>query len=195
MPTKIPGSKPRLSAEDLAARVAPFRINRRTYPMIVVGVRGYYKKSMGAPEVNDRGIYDDAIFIDTPSATIAFNGNTDPATYRKGAGRGAGKGMARLKAGCWYVHRFDLHSGKYLALCQREGPVTVIRDGSPEYEDTGMFGINIHKGGLNSTSSIGCQTLHPTQWEAFITASQDQAKRYHGATWRRAVVPYVLLEE
>ena len=84
--------------------------------MIVVGVRGYYRDTMGAPGVNDRGIYDEAIFLHTPSATVAFNGNTDPSRVKKGSGTGARKGMASLNPGVWKVHRFDLHNGKYLAL-------------------------------------------------------------------------------
>jgi hypothetical protein len=194
MPTNIPGSKPRLSSEELNAKLEPLGIDREKNPIVVVGLRGYYKNSMGAPEVNDRGIYDDAIFIDTPAATIAFNGNTDPSRVRKGRGTGSLKGMASLKCGVWHVHRFDKHNGQYLALCQRNGPVTVLRDGDPPYDDTGMFGINIHRGSFNGTSSLGCQTIHPSQWDGFISTAVDQAKRFFGTKWDRTTIPYVLLE-
>lgn len=195
MPTMVPNSKPRLSAEELHTLISPFDISREKYPLVVVGIRGYYRDTMGAPGVNDRGIYDDAIFIDTPSATVAFNGNTDPSRFRKGKGAGVQKGMASLQLGAWFVHRFDLHRGKYLALCQRAGDVTVLRDGEPAYEDTGSFGINIHRGGFTTTSSEGCQTVHPSQWESFIALAVDQAKRYYAEKWRKAIVPYVLLEQ
>jgi lysozyme len=109
-------------------------------------------------------------------------------------GKGRSKGIASLDAGLWYVHKFDLHDGRYLALCQRLGQVTVTRDGKPPYPDTGMFGINIHKGGYNTTSSLGCQTIHPDQWPAFIELAADQAQRWHGARWKDVVIPYVLLE-
>jgi len=194
MPAKIkPDEKPRLRSSDLRAMLQPYGIDRSTYPMVVVGIRGYYRTSMGAPGVNDRGIYDDAIFIDTVQATVAFNGNTDPSHFRKGRGTGAAKGVASLNPGAWFVHRFDLHNGKYLALCQRAGKVTVTRDGDPPYEETGEFGINIHKGSYSGTSSLGCQTIHPDQWGSFIGLAQDQAKRYFGTAWRRNVIPYVLL--
>jgi lysozyme len=195
MPTMVPNSKPRLSAEELHKLMLPFDINREKYPLVVVGIRGYYRDTMGAPGVNDRGIYDDALFFDTPSATVAFNGNTDPSRYRPGEGTGEQKGMAVLKAGAWFAHTFDLHRDSYMALCQRSGKVTVIRDGSPPYEDTGMFGINIHRGGYNTTSSEGCQTIHPSQWESFINLAIDQAKRFFGQHWQDKTVPYVLLEQ
>ena len=192
MPVLLPPAKPRLSAHELEALLAPYGVDRTTYPVVVVGIRGYYRDTMGAPGVNDRGIYDDAIFLHSPSVTAAYNGNTDPSQYRKGQGRGAGKGIASLEPGAWYVHRFDLHDGRYLALCQRSGPVTVTRDGDPPYRDVGMFGINIHRGSFTGTSSLGCQTIHPSQWDSFIGLAADQAKRYHAARWRQAVIPYVL---
>jgi lysozyme len=191
----VPATQPRLSSEDLLARIAPFGIDRDKHPVIVAGVRGYYLNSMGEPGKNDRGIYDDALFIHSPSIMAAYNANTDPSYVRKGKGTGAGKGMATLEPGCWYVHKFGQHKGSYLALCQRGGDVTVMRDGDPEYADTGMFGINIHKGSYTKTSSEGCQTIHPDQWTSFIETAVDQAKRYHLDAWRTAIIPYVLVKE
>jgi hypothetical protein len=192
--SNMPEEKPRLSSTELRRRIEVFAIDRTQYPVVVVGIRGYYKNSMGAPGVNDRGLYDDAVFVDSPQATIAYNGNTDPSRYRPGFGTGATKGMASLNPGAWFVHRFDKHNGQYLALCQRAGKVTVTRDGNPPYPGTGMFGINIHRGGYNGTSSEGCQTIHPLQWDSFIALAQDQVRRYFGPAWQKQVVPYVLLE-
>jgi lysozyme len=148
---------------------------------------------MGAPNVNDRGIYDDAIFVHSPSVFAAFNANTDPSVIRKGVGTGNKKGIACLDAGAYFVHKFDLHKNKYLALCQRLGSVTVTRDGTPSYSDTGNFGINIHKGGFNTTSSEGCQTIHPSQWNSFIHLVEDQARRYFGTKWNKTCIPYILM--
>ena len=187
--------KPRLSTEEIEKLLEPYGIDREKFPLLVIGIRGYYKNTMGAPGVNDRGIYDDAIILHSPSVTATYNGNTDPSSLKVGAGFGAGKGMASLKPGPWFVHKFDLHNGKYLALCQRGGNVTVLRDGNPPYPDTGSFGINIHRGSYNSTSSLGCQTIHPDQWESFISLAVDQAKRYHGPRWNKVVIPYVLVDQ
>lgn len=191
-----PASKPKRTQAELRALIAPFNIDRTKNPLVIVGIRGYYKNTMGQPGVNDRGMYDDALFIDSEEAFAAFNGNTDPSRYKAGFGTGASKGMAKLKPGLWHVYKFDIHNGKYEAICQRAGKVTVIRDGDPPYEDTGAgFGINIHRGGYNGTSSLGCQTIHPDQWPSFIALATDIAKRAFGDKWRQAVIPYVLLEE
>ncbi len=193
---ELPGAKPKFTQQDLAAKLAPFAINRAKHPFIVVGIRGYYRDTMGAPGVNDRGMYDDAIFLDSADTFVAFNGNTDPSRFRPGEGFAEGtKGIASLDPGAWFVHRFDIHNGKYLALCQRAGKVTVTRDGRKEsYKDTGEFGINIHCGSFHGTSSLGCQTLHPDQWPSFIALATDLARRYHGDKWKQVVIPYVLLD-
>lgn len=194
MPTMLPPAKPRLSSEELLKRLEPFAINRKKYPVIIAGIRGYYRDTMGQVGQNDRGIYDDAIFVHSPSVMASFNGNTDASKYRLGEGRGAEKGMAMLKAGCWYAHGFGKHK-TYDAITQRHNTVTVIRDGKDHnYEDTGWFGINIHRGGNNTTGSEGCQTLHPSQWPGFLALVTSEAKRYHGEGWRSAVLPYALLE-
>lgn len=194
MPATVPNSRPRLSADRLKELIAPFMSDRTQHPLLVIGVRGYYLNTLGAAGANDRSIYDDALFIDSPFVTASFNANTDPSTFRKGRGTGSAKGMACLKPGLWKAHQFGLHKGKYLALVQTKGPVTVVRDGSPDYEDTGNFGINIHKGGLNTTSSLGCQTIHPSQWDSFINLAKDQASRIWGQRWNKEVVPYILID-
>ncbi len=188
----VPETCPRLSYRELLPRVEQSGLDVQTHPVFVVGIRGYYANSMGKPG-NERGIYDDAIFLVSPAFFGAYNGNTDPGGYRKGHGFGDQKGMARLNPGLWMVHRFAKHRGKYEALCQRAGDVTVTRDGDPPYEHTGSFGINIHRGKTDRTSSIGCQTIYPGQWDSFISSAQDQARRFHGADWRKTTIPYLLL--
>ena len=191
----IPSSKPRLHSSDVLKIINHYDVDLAKYPLVCVGVRGYYLDSMGDLNKNDRGIYDDAIFLYSDNLCIAYNGNTDPSYQRKGKGTGEGKGMACLVEGVYYVHKFDLHKGKYMALCQRAGEVTVLRDGDPPYLDKGNFGINIHRGGNTTTSSEGCQTIAPTQWSSFIETAKSEAKRFLGLEYNLIVVPYCLISE
>ena len=158
-----------------------------TAKVAIVGIRGYFA-SMGKPGANDRGIYDDAIFVLTPTKYAPFNANVDPSVYRPGHGTGEEKGIATLKPGIWNF-TVGLHRGKYIALRQH-GRFTVVRDGRPhDYEDSGDgFGINIHRGGFNGTSSLGCQTIVPEQWASFIQLVTSELEKY-----AQKVVPYLLV--
>ena len=196
MTVPVPNDRPRLSSTDLRMMISHYEIDRTKHPVIVIGIRGYYLNTMGTVAKNDRNIYDDALFIDSPTVTASYNANTDPTFFRRGTGKGSSKGMATLKPGLWMAHKFGLHNNKYLALVQRLGAVTVIRDGNPDYDDMGTdFGINIHRGSYNSTGSEGCQTIYPAQWPSFITLAKDQAVRYFGTQWNKVVIPYVLIEK
>ena len=207
MPTPIPISKPKLTRTALLKRLAAHISVKAIDPtteLIIVGIRGYFKKTMGNPTKNDRGIYDDALFILSPDCCAAFNGNTDPAEYRPGfSSEHKTKGIASLAPGVWRVYKFANHTpadtqrSPYPAICQRAGKVTVWRDSEDgAYEDVGNFGINIHKGGINRVSSVGCQTVPPDQWDEFLDSAVRLAKSIHGeGNWKKMVYPYVLIEE
>lgn len=193
----LPASRPQMTRADLEAIALRHGMTAKFY---IVGIRGYYEDTMGAARRNDRGIYDDALFLISPDHFATFNGNTDPSRVRKGSGTGASKGMAKLKAGLWNAYRFGIHKAgtptAHEALRQAAAQVTVTRDGiNGDYEDTGWFWINIHRGGINTTSSEGCQTIHPSQWAEFIAAAHREAQEYFGAGWRGATVPYLLVEQ
>lgn len=171
-------NKPKLTQEEALKLLIPYP---NTDSVQVLGIRGYYKTTMGNPVKNDRGIYDDALFILSPDTFAAFNANTDPSVYRKH--------IATLKTGMWRYkpgkHKINSPDG-YPAFVQAD-KVTVARDGEPD--DTGYFGINIHRGGYNSTSSIGCQTIYPAQWDSFHATLTDQLKRFNQKAFY-----YVLIE-
>jgi hypothetical protein len=110
------------------------------------------------------------------------------------------KGVARLFPGQYRsVWSVDKHQGKYDALCQRNGNVTVWRDGNRDMvfdevlKDTGMFGINIHKAGQDSTWvdgwSEGCQVFKKVKdFDVFMSICKKAAK-IHGNKFS-----YTLLE-
>lgn len=178
----LPPSRP-LQKRDVTDALIATRITIDPLRVYLLGVRGYYRDTMGAPGKNDRGIYDDAIILRSPTTHAAFNANTDPSATRKH--------IAVLKAGVW-MYRIGTHglsrpkAQQYTALVQA-GEVTVIRD--QEGPDTGYFGINIHRGGYGGTSSLGCQTIFPDQWPAFIALVLSELKRAG-----QKILPYVLTE-
>lgn len=152
----------------------------------VLAIRGYYKNSMGKPGVNDRGIYDDAIFLIGPNYFKSFNANTDPSKQRPG--------IATLIAGLhWFKkgkHGISRPGGGYPAFrpdTPDEG-LDVQRDGKD-----GIYrgiAINIHRGGEKYTSSEGCQTIHPTQWLEFQTKAYDLMTKEGQRS-----LPYLLIEQ
>lgn len=181
-------NKPQISKEKIIQFLKDKEIDLNDHPMLIIGIRGYFLNSQGVKEKNDRGIYDDALIILTPNVYATFNANVDPSVQYL-------KGRAVLKKGFYLVHKFDIHGGKnsqYPAICQRLANVTVTRDG--QGEQTGMFGINIHKGGNTTTSSEGCQTLPPSQWDAFYQLAKSEWVRAYGNEWNKKVVPYLLLD-
>jgi len=182
----IPDNKPLQTREWLEEILGQENRDKlKLFSVYLVGVRGYFLNTFGSTK-NQIGIYDDALFVVSPTAFVAFNFNTDPVRIKKGKGTGECKGMAHLKEGMWFYQK-GIHRG-YQAFIQYK-EVTVVRDGTPNYEDTGFFGINIHKGGTNTTSSIGCQTVYPMQWDSMKTMTYELLSRY-----KQKYFPYVLLE-
>lgn len=177
-----PLTTPKLALADVDKIIRKHKI---TAPVVLVGIRGYYKDTMGKPGQNDRGLYDDALFIVSPTHFSSWNGNTDPSVYRPG--------IASLVAGV-HMYRKGNHGisrpgGGYPAFrpATPGEQLPVTRDGV--LNPRPGVAINIHRGGKNTTSSEGCQTLPPQQWDAFYAALSGEMKRHSVKTF-----PYVLVD-
>jgi hypothetical protein len=171
----------------------------KDYDVNIVGVRN------NAPSVADKvtNVFDDFITISFKENGVwkfyCWNATVDPG--KKGVEQfHNSKGVARLVPGQYRsVWTIDKHQGKYEALCQRNGNVKVYRDGdknnvfSEAIVDTGMFGINIHKAGQDSTWvenwSEGCQVFKRVKdFDVFMSICKKAAK-IHGNKFS-----YTLLE-
>ena len=175
----LPPSRPQQAKSKTQALLAKARVDDA---VALVGIRGYYRDTMGVAGENDRGIYDDAIFLVSQNAYAAFNANTDPSVKREG--------IAVLKTG---VHRY--RKGKH-GLSKPGGGYPALRPANPAEElpvtrdgegDSMGVAINIHRGSYSTTSSLGCQTIHPSQWESFIALVYSEMDRSGQKT-----IPYLL---
>jgi hypothetical protein len=173
----IPKNRPQQKRQDTERQLKAAGVSD---PVCLVGIRGYYRDSMGAKGRNDFGLYDDALVLVSPNVHAAFNASVDPS--RSGWNQKVRKPMAQLKPGV-YRYKIGKHGisrgNPYTALVQA-APVTVYRG---DNEETGFFGINVHKGSRNSTSSEGCITLPPgPNWDGFIALAQAEMKRNNAKT-------------
>jgi len=157
----------------------------------IIGVRN------NAPSIADKvtNVFDDHLTISFKNESgvkqyYCWAATTDPG--KKGVQQFHNKkGVARLVPGQYRgVWKVDKHQGKYDALCQRLGNVTVYRDGNRDLlfeetkTDTGLFGINIHKAGQDSTWvenwSEGCQVFKRVKdFDVFMSICKRAAK-IHG---------------
>lgn len=179
----IPASTPKASLDRVTKAIKRAKLDDA---VVLVGVRGYYRDTMGKPGQNDRGIYDDALFIVSPTHFTAWNANTDPSAFRPGIASLV-PGVHRYRKG---NHGITRPGGGYPAFrpATKNEELPVTRDGVVNPRPG--VAINIHRGGRNGTSSEGCQTVPPSQWAAFYAALSGEMKR-HGVT----TFPYLLVSE
>jgi len=171
--------------------------SNKGFDVNIVGIRNM------APGDKVTNIFDDWITISYKEGgewkSFCWNATTDPG--KKGVMQYSNKkGVARLIPGQYRgVYRVDKHQGKYDALCQRLGNVSVWRDNNKDLKfdnmivDTGMFGINIHKAGQDSTWvenwSEGCSVFKRVKdFDVFMSICKKAAK-IHGNKFS-----YTLLE-
>lgn len=162
--------------------------SNKDYDVNIVGIR---TSNTGKKVTN---IFDDFLTIsfriDGVWQYFIWNATTEPG--KKGMLEGKAKGgVARLVPGQYRaVWEIDKHQGKYEALCQRKGDVIVYRDANKDLvfdetkTETGMFGINIHKAGRDSTWvenwSEGCQVFKRVKdFDQFMQICKMAAK-IHG---------------
>lgn len=146
------------------------------------------------------------LFDDHITLTYTVNGEekfhcwpatTDPGT--KGVMKFGNKaGVARLVEGQYIdSHIMRLHAGKYEALGQNK-PVKVFRDAdrnmvyAEDKTQTGLFGINIHKAGADSTFvenwSEGCQVFKRVKdFEEFMAICR-KARSIHGNSFTYTLI-------
>lgn len=135
---------------------------------------------------------------------LVFSATTDPGIYWRKHPMNV-EGTAILKAG-HYPGMFSLgmHQGKYLALRQ-SAPCTVYRDANQDAnldtgpgleQETGMFGINLHRATSKGASeqvdrwSAGCQVIAcSSDFDLFLEICKRGAKEF-GARFS-----YTLLNE
>lgn len=168
-----------------------------------IWVRGYRFKTMGNPERNDTGIFDDAAFLCTPTLFMAENSNTDPS--RLGWNSSVGKPYGMLKPGVWWFYP-GAHKGRRPAFRQADdvavasifgiphaGKFHVTRmwgwNDSRNYDEWGHQQVDIHPASLSSTSSWLCLTLPVDRSDAFLQTSTDELKRY-----KQKIIPVILLD-
>jgi len=209
-------SAPQLDADKVLAIGEANNIPRDRYPVYAVALRGYRLDSVGKPGKNDRGAFDDAIFIVAPGAdgkdkVFPWNANTDPTRYKH-----------KRATLCTGIHVFGIgphnvskgRSRMYPAYRQAE-VFTVTRDGFGGRRFSGFFGINLHKawgrfGSWGGTSSWGCQTIPKGTWHDF-KRTLDGLLEQHGnekaptdlgmwnpgkGAWGKVrTFPYILLNE
>ena len=165
--------------------------SNKTYDVNIVGVRNNH------PSIADKvtNLFDDWLTISFKDESgkwqfFCWNATTDPG--KKGVMEFHNKkGVARLVPNQYRgVWKIDKHQGKYDALCQRLGPVTVWRDSNKDLifeervTDTGIFGINIHKAGQDSqwveNWSEGCSVFKRVKdFDVFMSICKKAAK-IHG---------------
>jgi hypothetical protein len=167
----------------------------KDFDLNIVGVRN---SATGNAVTN---AFDDVITVSYKVNGIwAYNewaNTTDPGTKGVKEFHNAA-GVARLVEGQYRgSHTLGLHQGKYEALKQQK-PVKVYRDANKDmtYDESkiqeGIFGINIHKAGVDSTYvenwSEGCQVFkRAADFEHFMELCRSSAK-IHGASFTYTLI-------
>ena len=167
----------------------------KDYDLNIVGVRN---AATGGTVTN---VFDDQLTVSYKVAGVwkfeSWPATTDPG--KKGVLEFHNTaGVARLVEGQYRgSHTIRLHQGKYEALGQAKN-VKVYRDANKDLtynEDTiqeGVFGINIHKAGADSTYvenwSEGCQVFkRSADFDGFMAICRE-ARKIHGNSFSYTLI-------
>jgi len=170
--------------------------NNKGYDVNIIGIRN---SSTGQKVTN---VFDDLLTLSYKDETGTWKYREWPATTdpgKKGVMQFGNKaGVARLVEGQYRgSHTIRLHQGKYEALGQVKN-VKVYRDANRDlvYDESkiaeGVFGINIHKAGANSTYvenwSEGCTVFKKSaDFEEFMKICR-KAKDLHGNSFTYTLI-------
>ncbi len=181
----VPPSRPKLSREEAIKILIAAHPEYEQYKngVVILSLRGYYEDTMGKPGQNDVNLYDDAFCVITPDKFYTVNANTDPSKIDST--------IAQLIPG---LHFFK--KGKH-GISHADGGYPAFRPDTPDEGLPVMRGgklsrgiaINMHKGGYNTTSSLGCQTAYPDQWLAYQRDVYALMDKYH-----QHRLPYFLID-
>ena len=170
--------------------------NKKGFDVNIIGIRN---SSTGQKVTN---AFDDLLTISYKDETGAWKYHEWPATTDPGK-KGVLEyhntaGVARLVEGQYRgSHTIRLHQGKYEALGQAKN-VKVYRDANKDlnYDENkiqeGVFGINIHKAGADSTYvenwSEGCQVFKKSaDFEEFMKICR-KSKDLHGNSFTYTLI-------
>jgi hypothetical protein len=182
-----------LSGKEIRALVKTlqaknYKVYEDPYKLNIVGIRSNITKPNS---------FDDRIYVfyknkDNQWEGFGYTVTTDAGTYWL-KNPMQSKGTALLKEGQYIdAYQLGLHQGKYKALVQRK-PVTVIRDYDRNAvldfnngkEDTGLFGINVHRANATGTTktidkhSAGCQVFsNADDFAKFLQLAEASKDKY-----------------
>ncbi len=170
--------------------------NNKGFDVNIIGIRN---AATGQKVTN---AFDDLLTVSYKDETGTWKHHEWPATTdpgKKGVMEYHNKaGVARLVEGQYRgSHTIGLHQGKYEALKQQK-PVKVYRDKDKDmqYDENiiqeGVFGINIHKAGADSTYvenwSEGCQVFKKSaDFDSFMKI-MNKAATIHGKSFTYTLI-------
>jgi len=200
-PSPSYGGRGKITLQNILNAMAKKRyiVYQEPYRLNIVGVR----VSNPIPDSFDDSIN---VFYKDAGGNWQFNsfvGTTDPGAKYLNTPINP-NGTAIVKPGQYInSHKIGLHRGEYTALVQ-QGKLTVIRDTNKDStldfnsgkEETGYFGINIHRATDNGISktvggwSAGCQVFaSSSDFARFIDLCKQHSAKY-GNNFSYTLIPY-----